>query len=338
MRFQTGPAPRAGFTLIELLIVIAIIVLLAALSLVGFSGAKQRARALQTTSNLRDLDAAVTSFKNKFNGMVPPSHIVEQATDGTYHVRRFEIPSRTDTPEYRFFRRMFPRWDPENQPGGLDPADSTGKTIAVGFRPAHWGTTLDNNQVLVYFLGGPNNQGWSLAGPFQPPATGNTKIPPFFEFPVGEQLVANGTPVPHFVDPNGIPYAYFSGNNDNDRYNERAHFPWNSTATATFNRTTTTATYAVAPLTYDPSTDTTATKTAHPLRSPGSASVPGKWLAPGRWQIISAGRDKQFGYGSPMLPTMVISDYVPGVGPYELKQPGEDDMSSFTEGNLGVTP
>lgn len=326
MRHRAGSTPRQGFTMVELLVVITIIVILIALTLAGIGYARNSARQTQTVNDIRGLDEAVTAFKGKF-GVVPPSHIREQATDGNFYIRRFVVPTRIDMPEYRTLRRMYDRWNPETQ-GGLM-ADNV--TITAAFQPARAGETLDNNQVLVYFLGGPTNQGWSNAGPVAPSLTGNTKIPPFFEFPNGEQLVAVGTAAPRFHDPYGVPYAYFSGNTDNDRYDERAQFtsPWTSAGTRTF----VWGTAEVAPATYDPATDTTTTKTAHPMMSPG-----GKWQAAGRWQIISAGRDKQFGFGSPRLTAtpLVIEAYAPGSGNYQLKAPGDDDLSNFSGSMLGV--
>jgi prepilin-type N-terminal cleavage/methylation domain-containing protein len=333
MLHRTGSAPRRGFTLVELLIVIAIILVLAGLLLAAFSTARQSARTLQTTHEIRDLDKAIAEFKTKF-GFVPPSHVVERATDGNFYVRQFVVPTRTDQPEYLVFRKMWDRWDPANQtygaiPGVL-PADGVTINPAIPYYPARAGETLDNNQAMVYFLAGPTNQGWSNGGPIAP--TGNTKINAFYEFQQGEQLVPFGAGAPRFHDPYGIPYAYFSGNTQNDQFDARAHFPWNTTQTATFQRGATTVTYPVAPLTYDPATDTTATKTVHPFRSPG-----GKWLNAGRWQIVSAGRDKQFGFGSPIVgATPVIVDFMPGVGDYELKAKGMDDLSNFASGNLGV--
>ncbi len=324
MRHRPGRAPRAGFTLIELLVVVTIILLLIGLTLAGIGYARNSANQVQTTNDIRGLDAAITSFKTRF-GFAPYSHLTEQASDGNYYVRQFRIPTNVTQREYAILNRMFPRWDPVNQ-GGVDASGN----ILAAFLPDHAGTVLDNNQAMVYFLAGPSNQGWHPAMPKAPSATGNTKIDPFFTFPIGDQLVAvSGNPIPRFHDHYGTPYAYFSGNTENDQYNPRAHYPWISTGT--------TRTFAgwgaleVAPLTYDPAADATATKTAHPVMSAG-----GKWQAPKMWQIISAGKDKKFGYGSPMLPSATApAPYTAGLGDYQLKANGEDDLANFGNGILG---
>ncbi len=347
MRHRAGSTPRRGFTMVELLVVIAIIVVLVALTLSGISVVRHSARQTQTVNDIRGLDEAATSFKNKF-GFFPPSHVSEIATDNTGpYIRQFRVPNNIYQAEYRVLRKMYPRWDPANTPGAVD---ASGNILpASNLLPARAGEILDNNQVMVYFLGGPTNQGWSNAGPFAPSPTGNSKIAPFYEFPVGDQLVQVGTAAHRFHDHYGIPYAYFSSNTDNDRYDPRSQFPWASSGTTrTFSGWPTPLEIALP--VFDPATDPniapnatypngqgTKTNTAHPLRSPG-----GKWLAAGRVQIISAGRDKQFGFGSALLTLTPpvgsdgIIDYTPGSGNYQLKAPGDDDLSNFSGSMLGV--
>jgi len=60
-----------GFTLIELLVVISIIGILAALSLVSFTGSQKQARDTQRKSDLKQYQTALEGYANKSNGFYP---------------------------------------------------------------------------------------------------------------------------------------------------------------------------------------------------------------------------------------------------------------------------
>lgn len=63
--------PKKGFTLIELLIVIAIIISLAAVVVIQFTGAQGAARDTRRKSDLRQYQTALEKYANLNNGLYP---------------------------------------------------------------------------------------------------------------------------------------------------------------------------------------------------------------------------------------------------------------------------
>ncbi|MCB9893208.1 MAG: type II secretion system protein [Planctomycetes bacterium] len=67
---------NSGFTLIEILVVVGIIILLAAVLLVSFSGVFSKSKEAQTKTTIETLKANVESFQAKW-GVPPPSNLSE---------------------------------------------------------------------------------------------------------------------------------------------------------------------------------------------------------------------------------------------------------------------
>ena len=75
-------ASNRGLSLVEILVVITIIVVIAALSTMGFARARSTARGATCTSNLRQIATAMLSYASENNGQLPPLEDRTSANDG----------------------------------------------------------------------------------------------------------------------------------------------------------------------------------------------------------------------------------------------------------------
>jgi prepilin-type N-terminal cleavage/methylation domain-containing protein len=333
-------APRwAGFTLIELLVVIAIIGILIGLLLPAIQSVRESAKRTQCTADIRQIENAVGTYKAKFNVTFIPAF--GGGTNSKFRLcssYRDANGNWLPWPEVQYLKQVFPQMEQiQNVVAGVafwdnglrNPVNGAyilngvaTPTLPSGLTSTPGPELLDPNQVLLLFLTGntyTNFQGFSnnKVLPFQPPqAQGETRVGPFLDFPTNRFAFApaNGIDLPcnaaSIIDQWGSPYAYFTAIQGNDY---SGSFTWKNPAGIT--------------------------TTANPYGTPSGALV--KFLNQKTFQIISAGRNQQFGIGG--TGKVAGTGWTPGAGQYQSATgtadkvsttPGGDDLSNFNNGVL----
>ena len=190
---------RRGFSLIELMVVIVIIAILMALILPAISGARQRARIAQVSSEISQLDNAVAKFKSVYN-VEPPSSLYIPAAGGTWGAAdRSKV--RSIWPQFNF---------------------ATNGGLGNGTKDMH----LSGAECLVFFLGGIENSSSNppvVLGFSKNPQTpwdsaGTNREGPFFEFDNSRFTDLDKDGLLEFADPlpdQQTPYMYLSSQGRN---------------------------------------------------------------------------------------------------------------------------
>jgi len=190
------PHHPAGFTLVELLVVITIIAILIGLLLPAIQKVRIMGRKAQATNEISQITNAATNFKNDW-GQVPPT--------------TFTIPTTTSDAGFQLLAARYPRWA-ATQSGTITPA------------LLNAGKTLQGNQCMVYFLGGPMQTGWAHDAP-RPP-TGNA-LTLYLDISANKLVIpSSGYPsdMPVYMDPFGKSYFYFGSNKIGGKYTGQPAF------------------------------------------------------------------------------------------------------------------
>jgi type II secretory pathway pseudopilin PulG len=382
--------------MVELIVVVTIILLLAALLLAALAKVQLKVEETRTRNDISQLAQAVQAFKTKYNVNYIPSLIILCESYNDYFDSTGTILSPLHADSLAFINKVWPRIDWKNTSGsaaltGAPAAAWAGSapagagidwnldgvytaTTALSYTPGtpvgimtYPGFVLEGEQTLVFFLGGGQPFGTVRTVGFstnpQNPMTaaaamaqGGDRVPAFFEFNPSRLSVPSGASSPFFAYQDGYGlnfYAYFSatknGNDYNRYYGQYAAGPGGGNYYVR-GKVSDCSLLAVWPY-----ADT------WPPSPAGSTTASWHYLNAQSCQIISAGRDGQFGLGSVLVddsnasPAVFVNswgvttgaiwspaaaaDFYPASANPAFPPPnglGADDMSSFYDHFLGV--
>jgi prepilin-type N-terminal cleavage/methylation domain-containing protein len=280
---------RAAFTLIELLIAILIIGILATLVTLGVSKAMTYAKQVATKPEMGQIEQALGVAAIEM-GRVPyiPSYI-KLCNDKTKYGT-----SAADQMSLRILSQMFPNaWTGAN---GME--DWNGPNMQD---PSNGIIELKADRAFVFFLRGPEGNGFSAKGPPTSNPTSGKRYGPYFNFPENRLAFDPTDKLPRYLD-------YWQ----ND--------PTNSNNPAPF-----LVVYSQMMVGSNASFRPDEFGTAAYNVPPGRQLQKGKLYMPKGYQIFSAGKDGRWGstgYG--------VIDFQGN-----LMVDGEDDQANFSESPLG---
>jgi prepilin-type N-terminal cleavage/methylation domain-containing protein len=298
MRIPVRSDRRAGMTAIEILVVIAIIAVLAALLLGGVMLVFSKGSDAANRQDMNKLSDALEHF-NKDHNMYPPSRILLLPTGNAYSTAHNQLA----TASLAYLTKVWPNLDLNTN------IPWAGNVMTI---PAS-GIVLDGDQCLVFFLGGIPDSTGAVIGFAENPA--NPADPTFplekrkryFEFDPGRLYNReSGNPFPSYKDQYSIgrgaanpqPFVYFSSNSRTNGYDK----PLMGQSSV------------IPSLSLSPYVDKVAPATTYHL--------------PTKYQLISAGRDGQFGPGGPGWSPSTANT---------IPTAGRDDMTNFYDALMGVT-
>jgi type II secretory pathway pseudopilin PulG len=355
---------RGAFTLVELLVVIAIIIVLASLLLAAVFKVLDTANEAATRTDITQLASSVQAFQTKFQVPYIPSRLVLCKQQAGYFQAPGVYKSKLHQDSLEYLGRVWPKldwttlqpqggpytwqgidWDPVNSPSRGQPVFLlNGAPVAEA--------DLEGEQTLVFFLGGLTQMnsdqtftplGFSTNGS-NPGFLGGDRIAPFFEFKSNRLQQWQGTApgFPSYLDGYGkTPYAYFSSYKVANGYN-----PYWGIANP----------YLPAPAPVQLYNSDCQALRLVPGQPQGVWPYAGSWtptvqyLNSQSFQIISAGKNLQFGLGTypPSDPNYAMFSgtwsasqatvYYP-TGDNNPSDPGAfgyDDIANFYDRLLGV--
>jgi len=339
---------RKGFTLIELLVVITIIVILMALTLGVISKVYSFLDETKVVSEVNRLAVGCNQFKSTF-GRYPPSKILLAEQGAVYQSILGPTPPAPPagytTAQFQalaaysveYLSSIFPginlTGNIHDWNGNLTPGEN-GYVI------------LEGQQCLVYFLGGMIYNGSAPIG-FNTdktnPTFGSTgaRLGPFFDFDASRFSTTGVFPAyPAYKDVYGTPYAYFAAKSPGLNNYPNRYVPNNPMLAALLGpndcESLTTSTTSTGTLYFVPYFD----GTVPPVPPVNWVSSNGfKFSKSDTFQIVSAGKDKQFGTGgqynqtdpeqSVFLPTALL----PAADSASL-QANYDNITNVTNGRV----
>jgi prepilin-type N-terminal cleavage/methylation domain-containing protein len=285
-RARSRRLSRPGFTLIELLVVIGIIAILVSLTAAGVLKTLAMVPQVQTRTEIGQLETAVQTVIQTYRLKFLPSQI---KLSETCNYPQQTNPLSLDYSSVQFLKRMFPRINLTSPTGGYIDWNRNGKPDGD--------VTLQGPECLVFFLGGPGGQGFS-ADPANPANTVSIQASAFnfntsrlIPSPyVASQGSVTGYSV--YLDNYGKgarPYLYFSSYYQGNDYLPDCSF----------------SAYNVSP-----------------YQNPSTL----QYINPQSFQIISAGKDNNYGAGGMVWnPSSGTSD-----------PPTLDNQANFASGLLAV--